>query len=117
MTYDGDVTPPKLYFHLDTKLQNVFTSIPIDLTSMKQFNIELCPFAPLTSTIDCDTVIAHVKIWMRTERRFVKLCDFRLGLEPNPHQRAYWPLVRNETDPVGEVRDLGPYKYKAKINY
>ena len=47
----------------------------------------------------------------------MKLCDFRTTLEPNIYVRAYWPLVRNDTDPVGEIRDLGPYKYISKINY
>jgi hypothetical protein len=66
---------------------------------------------------DCNTVIAHIKIWLKTDRRFVKKCDFRMTLEPNINIKAYWPLVRNDTDSVGETRDLGPYKYISKINY
>jgi hypothetical protein len=72
---------------------------------------------PGGSSLDCNTVIAHIKIWLKTDRRFVKLCDFRTTLEPNIYVRAYWPLVRNDTDPVGETRDLGPYKLISKINY
>jgi hypothetical protein len=72
---------------------------------------------PGGSSLDCNTVIAHIKIWLKTDRRFVKLCDYRTTLEPNIYVRAYWPLVRNDTDPVGETRDLGPYKFISKINY
>lgn len=118
MTYDSEVTPPKLVFHVDSKIQNQFTSIVIDLSlTTKTYNIELCPRVPAGGGVDCNTLIAHLKIWHKTERRFMKQCDFRLTLEPNIYLQSYWPLVRNESDPVGELYDMGPFKRSAKINY
>jgi hypothetical protein len=119
MTYDGDSLPNTLSFNMDSIGLNSFTTISISLLPTKRYNLVLCPRVPgsATDVVDCDTVIAYVKFWFKTNRRFVRLCDYRMDLEPNIYLRSYWPLVRNDTDSVGELVDLGPYKLMAKINY
>jgi hypothetical protein len=97
-----------------------FTAIQIDLSQAMDFSMILCPKPPAGTYVDCNTVIAHVKIWLTSARRFLKDCDFRMTLEPNLDLKVYWPLTYNATDmPIGwdEITDLGRAKYRVKLHY
>ena len=86
----------------------------------KDFNIILCPLHPSLTYVDCNTMIAHLKVWLTASRRFIKLCDFRMTLEPSLDLKAYWPLTYNATEmPAGwdEITDKGHAKFRVKLHY
>lgn len=119
MTYAH--TSTTLTFNMDSILVKTYTTIPLPLSAVKQYNIILCPIPPSpATTVDCSTVIAHIKLWLTTTRRFTKLCDFRQGLEPSLFLMSYWPLTYNVTElPIAwdELTDLGPYKFRVKKHF
>lgn len=91
----------------------------IDLSVNKQFYIILCPNLAFSNSLpDCDTVIAHLKIWTVDSVKMIKLCDFRQELTPDENLITYWPLTYNITKmPTyeGELTDLGVSKYRSKF--
>ena len=113
-------SPRSLTFHMEKVLLKTYTTIQIDLSQAMDYNMILCPKPPSATYVDCNTIISHVKIWLSSNRRFIKECDFRMKLEPNLDLKAYWPLTYNATDmPVGwdEITDLGRAKYRVKLHY
>lgn len=94
-------------------------SMTFDFTIDKQFFIFLCPNSPSTYIPDCDTVIAHIKLFQTDTRKYSKLCDYRIGLEPNDYLASYWPLTYESTElPVewDEVDDKAKAKFRVKLH-